>query len=252
MEKEKKPRAKFFVDKDSGLIHAAVIFMALSAVFRLIGCWGLWDDEFYAATQIALPLVCNLLFILCLLLFGKRAFWTTAIPALMGVAFFIIKAFTFTSVLHTVLCILLYLLVAVLYTGTAFGFIRTKWLLVPLFGLPFVYHVYTDILALGSSAQTVTLGEGLRELSVLCIMLSLVFTALAMRKRKNIEELDLPKIKDPTVIVPAPKSSEAEALGDAAPSADAAETAAAETESTDELSAAAASPGSSGGQGAEV
>ena len=30
-------RVKFFVDKDSGLIHAAVIFMALSAVFRLVG-----------------------------------------------------------------------------------------------------------------------------------------------------------------------------------------------------------------------
>ena len=35
-----------------------------------------------------------------------------------------------------------YLLGAVLYTGTVFGIIRTKWLLVPLFGLPFLYHIF--------------------------------------------------------------------------------------------------------------
>ncbi len=62
------------MDKTGALVHAAVIFMALSAAFRLVGCWGLWTDQFFAAAQIALPLICNLLFILCLLLFGGRAF----------------------------------------------------------------------------------------------------------------------------------------------------------------------------------
>lgn len=238
--KSTKKRANFFIDKDSGLIHAAVIFMALSAVFRLVGCWGLWDDSFFAATQIALPLVCNLLFIVCLLLFGKRAFWTTAIPALLGVAFFIIKSFGFESVLHTVLCILLYILVAVLYTGTAFGFIRTKWLLVPLFGLPFIYHIFVeDAAALRSS--TVSFAAGVQEISVLCIMLSLLFTALAMKKHKNIEELDLPKIKDPKVIPPSAKADSVSA----APSAETA----APAEGTGEAAMASAASGTAGEQG---
>lgn len=207
MKQGEKKRAKFFVDKGSALIHAAVIFMALSAVFRLAGCWGLWEDEFFAATQIALPLICNMLFILCVLLLGARAFWITSVPVILGVVFFIIKSFTFDSALHTVLCILLYLLVAVLYTATAFGYIRTKWLLVPLFGLPFIYHVAVeDARALRDAASAVTLSAVLQEISVLCIMLALLLTALAMKKHKNIEELDLPKMKAPKVIIPEPKA----------------------------------------------
>ncbi len=215
MKQGEKKRAKFYVNKDSALVHTAVVFMALSAVFRLAGCWGMWGDDFFAATQIALPLICNMLFILCVLLLGARAFWTTSIPVIFGVVFFIIKSFTFDSALHTVLCILLYLLVAALYTSTAFGFIRTKWLLVPLFGLPFIYHiVIEDARALRDAANTVTLSAALQEISVLCIMLALFLTALAMKKHKNIEELDLPKIKAPKVIIPG-KKTEAAATVDA-------------------------------------
>ena len=198
-----KPRAKFYVEKNSALVHAAVIFMALSAVFRLVGCWGMWGDQFFAASQIGLPLVCNLLFILFILLLGGRAFWTTSLPVILGVVFFIIKSFTFDSWLHTVLCILLYMLVAVLYSATAFGIIRTKWLLVPLFGLPFIYH------AAALRAGTVTFAGGMQEVSVLCIMLALLFTALAMKKRKTIEDVELPKIKDPKVIIPAKPAADA-------------------------------------------
>lgn len=216
---EPKPRAKFYVDKNSWMVHLAVILMALSAVFRLIGCWGGWSDQFFAASQIVLPLICNLLFILFLLVFGGRAFWTTVLPVILGVVFFIIKSFTFTSWIHTVLCILLYLLVAVLYTATAFGVIRTKWLLVPLFGLPFIYHVAVeDAAALRNAAQPVTLAAGLQEISVLCIMLALFFTALAMKKRRiNIEDADLPKIKDPKVIVPGAKEPAGEPQDGALP-----------------------------------
>ena len=233
-----KPRAKFYVEKNSALMHAAVIFMALSAVFRLVGCWGMWGDQFFAASQIGLPLVCNLLFILFILLLGGRAFWTTSLPVILGVVFFIIKSFTFDSWLHTVLCILLYMLVAVLYSATAFGIIRTKWLLVPLFGLPFVYHVAVEDAA-ALRAGTVTFAGGMQEVSVLCIMLALLFTALAMKKRKTIEDVELPKIKDPKVIVPAkpaadaaaPAPETASATADSAADAPAQESAAAPAES---------------------
>ncbi len=219
MKQSTKKRTKFFVDKNSALIHAAVIFMALSAVFRLAGCWGMLGDRFFAATQLALPLICNLLFIVCVLLLGSRAFWLTSVPVILGVVFFIIKSFTFTSVLHTILCILLYVLVAVLYTATAFGVIPTKWFLVPLFGLPLIYHIAVEDVAALRDAS-VTVASALQEISVLCIMTALLFTALAMKKHKNIEELDLPKMRAPKVIPPqkAP-AADAKAEGDSAPAA---------------------------------
>ena len=205
MEKEKKsaPRAKFYVEQQHWAVQTAIIFMALSAVFRIVGCWGKWDESFFAATQIALPLMCNILFILCLVLLGKKALWLSAVPVILGVVFFIIKSFTFDSWLHTVLCILLYLLVAVLYTGTVFGVIRTKWLLLPLFGLPFLYHIFVeDLAALRDTANPVTLSAGLQEISVLCVMLALFFTAIAMKKKKTQTEVELPKMKAPKVIAP--------------------------------------------------
>lgn len=207
-ELNKQQRVKYYVEKQSPWVQAAIILMALSAVFRLIGCWGLWTDSFFVASQIALPLCCNLLFILCILLFGKRLFCLTSIPVLLGVVFFIIKAFSFESWIHMILCLVLYLLVALVYTATAFGIVRTKWLLVPLFGLPFLYHVFVeDLAAMRDTANPVTLSAGLQEISVLCIMLSLLFVAFAMKKHKPAEEVQLPKIKDPKVIVP-PKADE--------------------------------------------
>ena len=194
-------RIRFGVDPKSWLVKAAAAIMLLSMVFRIIGCWQLWDDRMFLRTQIILPLACNALYVLCLLLFGRRAFWTTSIPALFGVVFFIIKAFTFESMLHTVLCVMLYLLVAVLYTGTAFGAIRTKWLLVPLFGLPLLYHLaMEDRLAL--TAHTFTFKTGMQELSVLCIMLSLLLTAFALKKQVPPPPQELPRMKPPKVLRP--------------------------------------------------
>ena len=41
MEKEKKraPRAKFYVEQQHWAVQTAIIFMALSAVFRIVGCY---------------------------------------------------------------------------------------------------------------------------------------------------------------------------------------------------------------------
>lgn len=207
---EKQRGVRFYVDKNSFLVQTAVILMALSAVFRLIGCWGLWNDPFFAAAQIALPLCCNLLFILCLLLFGRRAFSLTCVPVLAGIVFFIVKAFTFDSWIHTVLCLLLYIGVAALYVLAVFGSVRIKYALTPLFGAVFLYHVFVeDLAALRDAAHPVTFSAGMQEVSVLCVILSMFLTTLAMKKVKREEPLELPKIKAPKVIPPEKKQEEA-------------------------------------------
>lgn len=178
----KEAKIKFYVERSSFWTQGALIFMGLSIIFRVIGCLGLMDDRFFLLTQVALPVVSGALFILLLALLGKAALWTTFLPVLGGVAFFVIKATGFENTVQMLLCLLLYAVVAIVYCGTVFTLIRTKWLLVPLFLLPFCYHVWEDIGRLRDTANPVTFAAGMQEMSVLGIMLSLLFASLAMKK----------------------------------------------------------------------
>ena len=183
MERDK---LRYSVSRKNIFVKLWALLMGLSALLRLFGYWGFWanKDVAFIYTQIALPVLCNVLFIVIVLYMGKRLFSLTAIPVLLGVVFFIIKALGFDNILHTVLCILLYLVVAMLYTGTVFGVIRTKWLLVPLFGLPFLYHILVeDRNTLLANEKAMSLAEWLPEISVLCIMLALLLITFAMKKR---------------------------------------------------------------------
>ena len=183
MERDK---LRYSVSRKNIFVKLSALLMGLSALLRLFGYWGFWanKDAAFIYTQIALPILCNVLCIVIVLYMGKRLFSLTAIPVLLGVVFFIIKALGFDNILHTVLCILLYLVVAMLYTGTVFGVIRTKWLLVPLFGLPFLYHILVeDRNTLLANEKAMSLAEWLPEISVLCIMLALLLITFAMKKR---------------------------------------------------------------------
>ena len=196
-------KVKFHVERDSFGAEACMILMAMSAIFRLIGCWGLWKDSSYAVTQIALPVLSALLMIGAVWFFGRRALWMSFIPVTLGAVFFMIKAFGFVSRLHMVLCLLLYIAVIALYFCTVFGIFRTKWILVALFGLPFLYHIFVeDLPALQNTANPVTFAAGMQEMGVLCIMLGLFCLSLSMKKEVKVIEEPLPAIKKPKVTRP--------------------------------------------------
>ena len=206
-------KVKFYVERTGFGVEAMVILMALSVVFRIIGCWGLWTDSRYAALQIALPVFSALLLIAVVWLFGKKALWLSFFPVLLGAVFFIIKSIGFESLIHTILCIVLYVAVIVLYFCTVFGIIRTKWILVLLFGLPFLYHVFVeDLAALQDTANPVTFAAGMQEMGVLCIMLGLFFLSLSMKKTVREPEAELPKMKDPKVLRPEKSEQSPEAV----------------------------------------
>jgi len=207
---EKMKKYRYYTEKDSFGVEAAVILLALSVIFRVIGCWGLWRDQLFLLSQIVLPAASALLFILLLVLLGRVALWSTSLPLIMGVAFFILRAMTFGDTVKTVLCVVLYVLVAVLYCGTVFHVIPARWPLLLAFGLPLVYHiVFLDLPALNNLENPVSFAVGMQEMSVLSIMLALFFTATAIRKRAKDPEPELPKIKDP--VVHAPEKPEEEA-----------------------------------------
>ena len=198
-----KEKVKFSVEPRSIGVQAMVILLALSVAFRIIGCWGMWSDRNFLVFQIVLPIFSALLMILFVWLFGRRALWMTAIPVSLGVVFFIVKSLSFENQLHTVLCILLYIVILGVYFCTVFGILKTKWFLVPLFGLPFLYHVFIeDLAALRDTAHPVSFAAGMQEMSVLCIMLGLFFLSLSMKKTVLEQEVILPKNKPPKVEKP--------------------------------------------------
>ena len=178
-------KIRYSVSRKNFFVKLAVIFMILSALCRFLGYWGFWSNQTagFVTFQIVLPILCNLLFIVLVLYAGRRFFGLTFISVILGVMFFIIKAFGFDSILHTILCICLYLAVAFIYTATVFGVIRTKWLLAPLFGLPLIVHIYLDRDMIAPKGQTVALAELLPEISVLCIMAALLCICVAMKRR---------------------------------------------------------------------
>ena len=233
---EKQERVRFYVDKNSLLVKTAVIFMAASAVLRIIGVWGLWDSAFFTTTQIVMPIACNVLFILCLLFLGGKFFSLSSISVLLGAVFFIVKATDFVW-WKMLISIIAYLATAVLYTAVAFGIVRTKWPLVPVFAVPFAVHLAYDISRLGDTVNPVTLSDGMQELSVLCIILSLLFTSLAVKKQKNETEKEKqPRIRLPKFENPFKKKSETTAETEIGNSTDRAQ-AAVQNENQDNVSA---------------
>ena len=177
-------RTRFYLDKTGFFAESAVILLAMAIIFRVIGCIGMWSNRVDAIMLVLLPVLCCLLLILCIVLLGKKGFFLSFIPVLLGVVFFVFKSLGFESWMHTVLCVILYVVVAVIYTATVIGWIHTKWLLPVLFGLPFIYHVAVeDIPALIKTPESVTFAAGMQEMSVLCIMAALFCIGVGLKKR---------------------------------------------------------------------
>ena len=94
-------KIRYSVSRKNFFVKLAVIFMILSALCRFLGYWGFWSNQTagFVTFQIVLPILCNLLFIVLVLYAGRRFFSLTFIPVILGVMFFIIKAFGFDSIL---------------------------------------------------------------------------------------------------------------------------------------------------------
>ncbi len=171
---------KFTVRTKNLFTISSMLFMLLSAMLRIIYYQDL--SILQAWVYLYIPLLSAILFVAILFLYGSRTLAPLCLPVIGGVAFFIIKAFTFASALHTALCCGLYTVVLVLSCLTFCGILRTKYLLYPLFGLPLLTHLVMDVNELFFAAERTPLSEFPPEASVLCIMASLLCLACAMQK----------------------------------------------------------------------
>ncbi|MGM9664016.1 MAG: hypothetical protein ACI3XF_04170 [Eubacteriales bacterium] len=174
----------FYINKKNPCALISVILMLAAAVIRIIYYTSgdmtpeiLW---IYLVDTVAAAVI----FFIAVIFFGNTVPQLTVLPVAMGVGFFAFKALSFPSKVHTVLCLLLYTGVLVLYALTLFGVIRTKYLLYPLFGLPFLYHLFVeDTQKYFFASPAVPFFEWLPEISVLCIMAALFFISVSLEKR---------------------------------------------------------------------
>lgn len=179
-------KSPFIIPRHSPAVHLSMGFMAAAGVIRILYfCLTPWMPELFFV-HLFLPLLAIVLFLVTVPLCGETTPQWTAASVFTGIVFFILKSFTFTTVLHTILCILLYLTVLALYSLTICGVIRTKYLLYPLFGLPLLYHIFVEDMEyyiLASPRPPFV--EWLPEISVLCIMAALLSLSFSIRKREN-------------------------------------------------------------------
>ncbi len=208
-------KVRFSIDKTGFFAESAVLLLILAAIFRVFGCWGVWNRGFNDIVMLlALPVFCCLLLVLSILLLGKKGFCLSFIPVLLGVMSFVYSSFDSDSWVVTVLWILFYLVVAVLYTATVFGWIGTRWLLPPLFGLPFLYLVIMrDLPALCSDPESVSFVDGMREMSILFMLAAMFCIGMGLRRR---HEKTVTEQKEP-VQAPVPSTTPPEASVSPAP-----------------------------------
>ena len=174
----------YTVDATSACALTSMGLMLLSSALRLIYYVQkpLLIGELLL--HLVLPLAAATAFICAVVFWGHISALPTAVGVLLGVIFFALKAKDFAP-LHQTLCTILYLGVAVLYTLTVLGILPTKKLLYPLFGLPLLYHILVEDTQYYFFADPpVPFFEWLPEMSVLCIMASLLSLSVGIRKRK--------------------------------------------------------------------
>lgn len=172
---------RFTAEPRSALCLLSMALMLLSAAARL---WYYLADPVATAMTLSqadifllvgLPVFSAALYPVLLALFGRRTIVPLTAPVAGFVVFFLYKALSFSSVLHTVLCSILYLAVLVFFLLTALGVLRTRIFLLLLAGLPLLVHIIMDF----SDYEGFFLF--LPELSVLLLMASLLCLAIRLR-----------------------------------------------------------------------
>lgn len=190
---------RIFIDKKSFSAGASTITLLLAIIFRLIGGIQLLDDKNMLFLHCLLPAATILLFILTIAVFGRKVFWISFIPVLIGVAYYIFTSLDQDSKIQILLSIVLAVLVAVVYCCTVFGTIRTRLLLVVVFLLPIVFRIAIQDWEVIIGAKLASFSEIMMEISLISTLIGMMFAALGLKK---MEKAKVIKSKDISLPVP--------------------------------------------------
>ena len=184
-EPRKPDKIRYTLRRKSFLFSGALLLIALSILFRLIGYWGFWSHITSTTyTQVFLPVLCALLLIVFLPVFANHGLWMTSIPIVLEAVFFILETGHISVWWVKAVSILLYIVISIIYTMTVFGKIPSKWPLVISIGVPLVYHLAVqDRTSLLEASSPDTLVAWMPEISAMSFVLALLLITLAMVKK---------------------------------------------------------------------
>ena len=190
---------RYTFDRKSFFGKAAIFCLILSVVLRGIG--GLLNrtifEDLFTIVEFGLPILCALLYVICLLIFGRKWFKVTVFPFVLGVMACVVRLFSFDnlmqqemSVERILVSVFFYLLVTALYSAVAFGGLRARILLFLLFLLPLGYHAVFEIYPTVVSGFGLNLSLILMELSVLAVIFAMIFVSLALSSKPRVSPVD--------------------------------------------------------------
>lgn len=180
-----KKRLQISISKSHPAAVVGCGFMALSALIRIIYYLADTYSPLNIMIHLILPVTAALLYVVGVCAEGKHGIPLTVAAVWIGILFFIVKAFMTFTPLHRNLCTLLYFTVLTVYTLTALGYLPTKKLLYPLFGLPLLFHIFVeDTRDYLFADPPVPYFDWLPEISVLCIMTALFCASIALKTER--------------------------------------------------------------------
>ena len=173
---------------------AAIISMAAFALCiptQILGYAHRLNEPLIAVPVVFLTVLSAVLMIVMTLKFGQKALWVSIFPVVIGVLGFAFKLFIDPregSLLHHISAAVLYAAIIVIWSLTVLYIIRTKWLLVILFLVPFLKHVMlNDLPVLLGTADPVSVSTWMKELCMLFFMLAMTFSAMSFEKASHAE-----------------------------------------------------------------
>ena len=187
--------SKLLVNSKSSSAQTSIVFMLLAAVFILMGtiigtltkAWVvLAPFAISNAVMIAyfvLPLLATVLFAVCVLFFGKKAFYLSAVPVLLAAVSTMIKAFqmgTAPGYIELILCVGL----VALYACTALGMLPRGFfvgLTVIILAFHTYFAVYTDI-----STSTYRFSQLFCEIGILFLYVGFIFAVCGATRQRTI------------------------------------------------------------------
>ena len=185
----KKVNKGFRIDPRHPAAVAAVIAFSCCIPSQILGYAESLNDPYVTVTLVVLPVLSASLMIAVILLFGRNALWLSVLPVCIGVLAFAFKLSIDphgTGSLHHFSAVVLYIMIIVLWTLTVLYIIRTKWILVILFLVPFIKHVFVNVIpVLMHKTAPLSFSSWMKEFSMLFFMLALFFCALSFEDSNN-------------------------------------------------------------------
>ena len=175
-------RVNYYINRCNPLVWLSAAMMIGSAVARIFAyrLYGMPNGALYA-TQIPLTVLSAALFVLILFAYGPTRVYRTSIPVILGCLCFAHRAAAFT-LWHRLLCWLLFVVMAVCFTRTISGKLRSKLWAMLIFLLPLLFLLFVEDAFL---YRYNTLEQWLPELPSLGALAGVLLLLLALRRRGN-------------------------------------------------------------------